>query len=200
MIVEEGIHAARRIADLGFGEWDSLLKVRDVACAKAAEGASPFFPLNGAGTLAFRYGTRELGAYLDTLGWVTHNAFGASGMRHPSTARLAYYQNVDVACDLARDPRPRTRKGTGAERRDQGVLWEDLPTAFPNQRAGSEVWYLMVAEDGAVELTRAVVRDGQFEQPFERIFVAGGGELDVVRQTGELPDDAVDFDVPVFRR
>ena len=200
---EDDLDVDRRLAELGFGIRKGLLAVRNVACGKAAEGTSPFFPLNGSGTLAYQYGTRELRQYLDTLGWQIDNAFGTSGTRHPSEVRLAFYQNVDAACDRARDPHPRTKKGAGAERLDQSLLFEDesLPTHFDSEKVNCEVWYLMVAENGAVELTRAVVRKGKFEEIVERLFIENGDGFDVVETSDDLPDnDVIDFDVPIVRR
>ena len=203
VVLQDVIDVDRRLAELGFGTRDDIQRIRDVACARAAEGASPFFPLNGPGTLAFQYGTRELRAHLHGLGWKLDDSFGTSGMQHADEPRLAFYQNVDVACDLPHDPRPRTRKGAGAERLDQDVLFdpEGIPTAFDSEAAGREVWYVMVAENGAVEVTNAVVRKGWFAEIRERLFVEDGDGFDVVDPAGDLPaDDAVDFDVPVLRR
>ena len=199
-----GIDVDRRLAELGFGSRGLILAVRDVAHAREGEGASPFFPANGAGTLAYQYGTHELRARLDELGWRLENPLGTAASRHPTEARRALYQNVDVACSLANDPHPRTRKGVGAERLAQSSLFpeEELISDFDEAPRDCEAWYVMVDEKGAVEVTNAVVRDGKFVEFRERLFVDDGSELSIVDEAHDDTDGegAIEFDISIARK
>lgn len=201
-VLQEPVTVDHRLAEIGMSR-GAILAIRDTACSMGATGASPFFPANGAGQLAYQYGTRELRAQFHELGWEIDQTFGTQGVRLPGEKRVAIYQNVDVACSLVDLPNPRSRKGAGSERLSQmsafEVIEEEVPSTFRAEAAAAAVWYVMVAEDGAVEVTNAVVRNGKFADLVERIWVDDGEGFDVAGEQ-ERGDDAVDFDVVVTRK
>ncbi|MBR9766494.1 MAG: hypothetical protein GYB53_24000 [Rhodobacteraceae bacterium] len=139
-----------------------ILDIRDVAASMHATGSSPLFPANGAGQLAYQYGTRELRATHLKRGWVIDQSYGTNGVRHPDRKIVVLYQNVDVACSLSDLPQARSRKGAGSERLSQGSAFDLIEEVVPSTYAGEgldvEVWYVMVAQDGAVEVTHALIR------------------------------------------
>ena len=111
------------------------------------------------------------------------------------------FVNVDIAHDYEHDPKPRSRKGAGSERMCSGNLFPDLPRYAPAQAKGWSIYYLMVDEHGAAELSCTVVRNGTFVAPVERIFLSDGSDID---GEAKLPlddkDAANDFDPKVARK
>jgi hypothetical protein len=204
VVVREELDVNRRLAELSMSKV-AILAVRDAACSMGATGSSPFFPSNGAGQLAYQYGTREMRAQLDSLGWEIDQSFGTQGVRLIGKKTIVLYQNVDVACSIPHTPNPRSRKGAGSERLSQRsafeVIEDQVPTTYTMESSDGCVWYIMVAENGAVEVTNAVVHNGRFADLVERIFVSDGSDMDIARRIDDKNgDDAVDFEVVVTRR
>ena len=199
----DDIDVDRRLAELNMDRQD-ILDIRDVAASMHATGSSPLFPANGAGQLAYQYGTRELRATHLKRGWVIDQSYGTNGVRHPDRKIVVLYQNVDVACSLSDLPQARSRKGAGSERLSQGSAFDLIEEVVPSTHTGEgldvEVWYVMVAQDGAVEVTHALIRGGEFSDFIERIFVHDGSDFDPLEDDGSLVDDAVDFDITISRK
>ncbi len=199
----DSIDVDRRLTELGMGRQD-ILDIRDVAASMHATGSSPLFPSNGAGQLAYQYGTRELRATFLRRGWVIDQSYGTNGVRHPDRKVIALYQNVDVACSLSDLPQARSRKGAGSERLSQGSAFDLIDDVVPATHSGEgldvEVWYVMVAQDGAVEVTQAVIKGGEFSEFIERIFVHDGSDFDALEKDGDTDDDAIDFDIKISRK
>lgn len=199
----DDIDVDRRLAELGVSRQD-ILDIRDVAASMHATGSSPLFPANGAGQLAYQYGTRELRATLLKRGWVIDQSYGTNGVRHPDRKIIVLYQNVDVACSLSDLPQARSRKGAGSERLSQGSTFDLIEEVVPSTHSGEgldvEVWYVMVAQDGAVEVTLALIKGGEFAEFIERIFVHDGSDFDALEEDGSSDDDAIDFDIKISRK
>ena len=163
----EDLDVDRRLSELGMGKQD-VLDIRNVAASMHATGSSPLFPANGAGQLAYQYGTRELRATLLKRGWVIDQSYGTNGVRHPNRKIIVLYQNVDVSCSLSDLPQARSRKGAGSERLSQGSAFDLIEEVVPSTHSGEgldlEVWYVMVAQDGAVEVTHALIKNGEFSE------------------------------------
>ena len=202
-VVAREIDVDRRLSELDMHRED-ILDIRNVACSMHATGSSLFFPPNGAGLLAYLYGTRELRKTFLGRNWTIDQSFGTSGVRHPECKRIVIYQNVDVACSLSELPKPRSRKGAGSERLSQGSFFDLIKGAVPSTNSGEgldvEVWHVMVAQDGAVEVTLAKIEGGEFSEFYERIFVDVGGDLVVLEADCTPDEDAVDFDIRVSRK
>lgn len=192
-----------RLAELGMSRQD-IVDIRDVAASMHATGSSPLFPANGAGQLAYQYGTRELRATFLKRGWVIDQSYGTNGVRHPDRKIIVLYQNVDVACRLSDLPQARSRKGAGSERLSQGSAFDLIEEVVPSTHSGEgldvEVWYVMVAQDGAVEVTLALIKGGEFSEFIERIFVHDGSNFDALEEDGSSDDDAIDFDIKISRK
>ena len=110
------------------------------------------------------------------------------------------YANVDIACVDDHSPKPRSRKGAGAERLGTGNLFGSLPHFVPTPKSGGLSYYLMVDDAGAAELSRPVIKGGTFGSCIERIYLSNGDDIDrVVKSLGD--DDIMrDFDPLVARK
>lgn len=110
------------------------------------------------------------------------------------------YQNVDRAADRLFPPLPRSAKGAAAEGLSgpnlfeysgieagplTGVLSDGIPT-----------YYVMVGEDGSVELSHPVIKDGMYKEFIERIIVKPV-DRDWSDEIDTDSDPIVDFDIPV---
>lgn len=199
----DDIDVDRRLSELGMNRQD-ILDIRDVAASMHATGSSPLFPANGAGQLAYQYGTRELRSTFLKRKWTLDQSYGTNGVRHPDRQIVTLYQNVDVACSLSKLPEARSRKGAGSERLSQGsafdLIEEVVPSTHSGEGIGIDVWYVMVAQDGAVEVTHALITKGEFSDFIERIFVHDGSDFDDLEDCNSSDDDAVDFDVMISRK
>ena len=199
----DDIDVDRRLSELGMDRQD-ILDIRNVAASMHATGSSPYFPSNGAGQLAYQYGTHELRATFLKRNWEIDQSYGTNGVRHPDHKLIVLYQNVDVACSLTDLPQARSRKGAGSERLSQGnsfeLMEEDVPSTHTEEGLEVAVWYVMVAQDGAVEVTHAVIKGNKFSEFIERIFVHDGSDFDGLEDRGSSDDDAVDFDITISRK
>ncbi|MFN4277045.1 MAG: hypothetical protein ACK4FJ_12150 [Ferrovibrio sp.] len=184
---------------------DSVLLIRDAAHIHLVD-TSPLMALNAAGTLAYHYGVLETRIQFLGKNWEITRAGGIEAIFNPAKNIKLGYQNVDVACVRGTDPQPRTEKGAGAERECAGNLFEYFNVAAPKlvvpPKGMVQVFYVMVDERGAVEVSRPVIEAGSFTGMIVRAFVSDGSDLDKVAITpaGGLDAPADNFDVPVIRR
>lgn len=65
---------------------------------------------------------------------------------------------------------------------------------------GEATYYLMVAPNGAAELTRVVVRDGTFVRYIERIYLSDGDDLRLAPVALDDEEVADNFDPQVVRK
>lgn len=197
-IVEGDASAERRLLELELAP-DQLIAVADTA-RKWGDDASPLMPLNAPGTLAYIFGVDELRRQVVGDGWEVDREFGIEGVINRRLGLRIVFQNVDRACDLMLKPHPRTAKGNGAQQLSGPTLFEHYGTEPGPLTAikadGFTTYYLMVAEDGSVELSCPIVENGSFVAFVERIFVRRNGddwEAEIIST-----DDATDeFDVIV---
>ena len=189
----------RRLEELQLGPKSRLLKVAAVAVSSGAD-ATPFHPANAAGTLAYQFGTWALRDEFIGDVWSLDRPNGVEAIKNESTKVRVVFANVDVSCNDKLKPKPRSRKGAGAERVCDGNLFGDLPEFAPRQTEGWATYYLMVDVNGAVELTRPIIRKNTFTSYVERIYLSDGSNLDrepVVLDDGDRADD---FDPLVVRK
>jgi hypothetical protein len=176
-----------------------LLRVRTKALAMAAN-ANPYFPLNSPGTLAYHFGTAGLREEFHGPIWRIDRPNGVECIRNESLKLQVAFANVDYACDEELKPRPRSHKGTGAERLGGG-LFQNLPEYAPAQADGWKFYYLMVDERGATELTRPVIGRGTFTAWPERIYLSDGEDFELEPTIGLDEGDVADeFDPQVIRK
>ncbi len=192
---------AARIAELQLTV-DGLLNVRAMAVGAAAD-ATPFHPANAAGTFSYHHGTFGLRKEFVGKIWRVERPDGVEAIINEGLKVRVVFANVDVACDDDLKPRPRSRKGAGAERVCMGNLFGSLPEYAPAQpRGGWTTFYLMVDQRGAAELTQPVVKNNTFTAWIERIYLSNGDDLDLAGRRLPLDngDVADDFDPEVVRK
>lgn len=127
---------------------------------------------------------------------------GVEAIRNEERKVKLVFANVDVACNVDYEPKPRSSKGAGAEMLCAGNLFGELPRyARASEIRGWTTYYLMVAPDGAVELSCCAVRARTFKDFVERLFLSDGGDLDgELKHLLEDQDIADNFDPKVARK
>jgi hypothetical protein len=188
------------------GLWTSrekLLRVRSVAIAAAAD-ATPFHPSNAAGTFSYQHGTFSLrDEHVGENEWAVSRPSGVEAIENRALRARFVFANVDIACNDDQQPKARSEKGAGAERLCAQNRLFDLPyfvdTSVIN-RGGWTTYYLMVAPNGASELSLAIIENKRFTQFIERLYLSDGSDLDLQpkRLTNEGPTDQ--FDPQIARR
>lgn len=186
----------RRLAELKLDR-AILLKVRDVALYSAAD-ATAFHPANAAGTFAYQHGTWALRDNFVGKIWESDRPGGVEVIIDRSTMVMVAYANVDISCNDDHSPKPRSRKGAGAERAAIGSLFASLPQYSAQPK--TKLYYLMVDESGAAELSHPVVSDNTFISCVERIYLSNGDDLDRIARTLDDGDIADSFDPIVARK
>lgn len=175
-----------------------LLRVRDVATAERAN-ATNFHPANSPGTLSYHHGTWALREQYVGKEWALDRSDGIEAIVNAELNVKVAFCNVDLACDDNHIPKPRSEKGAGAERAS-GTLFPHLPHFAPRQDGGQKLYYLMVDQNGAAELTRPVINGGTFSAAIERIFLSDGNDDDSAKMTEPDTGPADDFDPQVVRK
>lgn len=176
---------------------DGLLIARDVAMQERAN-ATAFHCSNAPGTFSYHHGTWSIRDQFVDEAWAVCRLDGIEGIRNEVLKIKVAFSNVDLACDDNHIPKPRSEKGAGAERAASGGLFGHLPHYAPEPIDDFALYYLMVDQDGAAELTRPVVNNGTFTNAIERIYLSGGGD-DGAALLGD--DDIADgFDPQVARK
>lgn len=189
----------RRLSELQAGPRHRLLKIRSVAISASAD-ATAFHPANAAGTLSYQHGTWALRDEFVGDGWELDRTNGVEAIRNDKTKVKVVFANVDIACNDEQKPKPRSRKGAGAEQACIGNLFGTLPEYASRQPDGWATYYLMVDENGAAELTRPVVEGGTFTLYPERIYLSDGTDMDREPIALDDGDAAEDFDPQVIRK
>jgi hypothetical protein len=171
VVRREPWEVAVRLAELQLGSVAQLLKVRSVAISASAD-ATAYHPANSAGTFAYHYGTFALrNEYVGKV-WRLDRADGVEAIVNDALKIRVIFSNVDIASDDLMKPKPRSRKGAGAERVCVGNnLFGSLPEFAPRQPDGWAIFYIMVDERGAAELTRPVVKNNTFTAYIERNYL-----------------------------
>lgn len=198
-ILREDWEVKLRLAELKLDKC-KLLLVRSKAVAAAAD-ATPFHAANAAGTFSYHYGTFGLRDEFVGDAWKLDRLEGVEAIRNDEIKVKIVFANVDIAHKYEHDPKPRSPKGAGSERMCNGNLFPDLPRHARTPANGWSIYYVMVDENGAVELSRAMVKNSKFVDYVERIFLSDGSDID---GNAKLPlddkDSAIDFDPKVARK
>lgn len=201
VVRRETWEAEARVAELQLGSVAQLLQVRSVAISAAAD-ATPYHPANSTGTFAYHHGTFALRNEYVGKTWRLDRADGVEAIINDVLKIRVIFSNVDIAADDLMKPKPRSRKGAGAERVCVGNnLFSSLPEFAPRQPDGWSTFYLMVDERGAAELTRPVVKNNTFTAYIERIYLSNGDDIDRDPRRLIADDDVANsFDPEVIRR
>ncbi len=183
-------------------ERPKLLNIRTTAVGAAAD-ATLFHPANAAGTFSYQHGTFALRNEHVGTNWVIDRPNGVEAIRNDSIRVKVVFANVDVAGNDEYEPRPRSNKGAGAERLCAGNgLFGNLSRFVPAvTEPGWTTYYLMVAPDGAVELSCPTVKGGKFASFVERIYLSDGSDLKSEPKLSLDDNDIADnFDPKVARK
>lgn len=163
----------QRLADWG------LVRQQFTAIARTAKSwaddASPLMPLNAPGTLAYIFGVAELRRQLVDDAWRVERKGGIEVVLNAHANLRIGFHNVDAACDAKFPPQPRSAKGTASENLCGPTLFQHFgvepgPLTGVNED-GVPTYYVMVGEDGSVELSNPVIKDGTYKHFNERIFI-----------------------------
>ena len=188
----------RRLSELHLPR-KKLLNAVAVALHEAAN-ATPYHCANAAGTFSYQHGTWALRDEFVGDEWRVDRADGVEAIWNEELRLRVIFSNVDIACNNDQMPKPRSRKGAGAERACIGNLFGDLPRYAPTPSGKEATYYLMVDERGAAELTRPVVTGGTFSAYIERLYLSDGDDAAGQRLPLDEDDALVDFDPRVARR
>lgn len=188
----------RRLAELSLKR-ELLLKVRAMAIGAGAD-ATAFHAANAAGTYQYHAGTWGLRNEFVGDVWQLDRPDGVEAIRNDAAKVKVVFANVDLACNDEHDPKPRSRKGSGAERVCSGNLFGSLPKFAPKQTDKYAIYFLMVDDNGAAELSRPVVKNSTFTTPIERIYLSDGSDLDRTLLLTDDEDVASGFDPQVARK
>jgi hypothetical protein len=188
-----------RLRELGLTR-KGLLEARDIAIHESSN-ATQFHAANAAGTYSYHGGTWALRDRFVSADWTVDRSDGVEAIKNDKLKVKVAFSNVDLACNTAHIPQPRTKKGAGAERAMGGGLFgEDLPHYAPRPTGECQFFYLMVDANGAAELTRPVVKGGTFVAAIERNYLAHGGD-DGGDKLLDHPDEApIEFEPQVARK
>jgi len=175
------------------------LRVRDAALGAAAD-ATPYFAANAAGTLSYHHGVPALRYEFVGKFWIVDRPTGIEVIRNPEANLMIGFANVDIACIDSHGPKPRSDKGAGTERMCQGNLFGSLPQHASRQRGIWKLYYLMVAENGAAELSCPIVEDGTFVTCVDRLYLSDGSDFGRGLDITDDSDVATNFDPQVIRK
>lgn len=199
-IIREPWDADRRLMELRLDK-PKLLKARDIAVSSAAN-ATPFHAQNASGTFAYHDGIWAIrNEFIDGVVWKLDRAGGIEAIQCEELKLRIAYCNVDVACNDFHYPRPRSKKGAGAERIGGGPgLFDHLPDFARTPRGPWSLYYLMVDEFGATELTRPIIEKNTFLAPVERIYLSKGDDEDKLSRPYEPQSPMEEFEPIIIRK
>lgn len=197
-ILREPHEVERRLAELGLTK-KGLNRVGVVALGASAD-ATAFHPANAAGTFAYQHGTWALRDEFVGEIWKVDTKNGVEAITNESISTSVIFTNVDLACNDYQAPKPRSRKGAGAERACIGNMFGFLPTFAHQQNDGRATYYYMLDANGAAELTRPVIKGSTFSAYVERIYLGNIGEPDDGLSKFDQDDTTVVLDPVVTRK
>ena len=197
-VFKETHDVKRRLFELEL-DLDKLLNVVRIALGAGAE-ATPFHAVNAEGTFRYQSGIFGLRDQLVDDVWELDRSDHIEGVRNEGLKVKVTFSNVDVACNEDIDPKPRSKKGNGAERACTGNLFAHLPKFARKQDQEWTTYYLMVDEKGAAELTIPIISGDTFSQYVERIYLSDGEEFDLEPLLNDDADTIEYFDPQVARK
>lgn len=184
-----------------FGVTTGQLKAVGSVARMYADDASPLMPINAPGTLAYMYGVRELRQQLLDGTWKVDRSCGIEAVVNREANLRIAFQNVDRSCDEIFPPNPRSAKGSASENLCGPTLFEyagvDAGPLTGVRQDGMTTYYLMVGEDGSIELSQPIISNGSYCGFRERIFITSS-DNDWAEEINPDTGPVDDFDVPVF--
>ena len=175
-----GRWADAHLATLGL-ERNRLLAVADSALA-AGRDLSPFALAMAAGMNMYLVGGESLRGEHVGERWLSHRAGNLEGIISVDGQIIVYFQNAHLCCQ-AHLPEPRSKRGPQSELASAVNLFEAQGIDLPARSKGAgtkcaSVYYLLVDEDGRVELSSMVIEGGVFVAYGERAFLRDDLELE----------------------
>jgi hypothetical protein len=196
VIVSTLVDVETRLEDFGVTR-QQIMAIGHTARAYA-DDASPSMPHNAAGMLSYIHGVGELRQQLVGPDYIPDRTCGVeSVVRRDRSVRIAF-QNVDKSC-AEMPPMPLSEKGNGAAALSTRTLFEHFgvePGPLTGVHDGVRTYYVMVGQDGSVELSCPVIENGKFVDWIERIYIYspdGDWEAEPETDTGPIED----FDINV---
>ncbi|MBL4645421.1 MAG: hypothetical protein COA52_08305 [Hyphomicrobiales bacterium] len=201
-IYKEAAQVDNRLSSIKLKK-EPLLTIRTMALGAGAD-ATPFHASNAEGTFTYHIGLFALRKEHVGAIWKVDRSNGIDSIRNDQDRVKVVFSNVDIACSDGKKPKPRSAKGAGAERLcSENDMFGGLPhfaPAQPSSDKGWTVYYLMVAPNGAAELSRPIVKDKIFKAFVERIYLSDGSDFGVEPKS-LLDDDIADsFDPQIIRK
>ncbi len=156
-----------------------LVQIIAESAAAARAEALAIDPYGTAGTLSYIYGIRAMRLHLLPKGWREDRTCNVESVINDSLGVRLCFQNVDLACNPAHDPRAISAKGSGSRQlvaEGQGELF-DLEHANAPDKLGCKptVWVICTCADEnsiRTEVSCPVSFEGnQFGKFYPRIFV-----------------------------
>lgn len=189
----------RRLAELDLSR-SGLLDVRAVALAEANNTTSNHCA-NAWGTFAYQHGTWALRDRFLGPNWVRDRTGGVEAIYNKAKKIRIAFCNVDTACDEDNKPNPRSDKGAGAEKVCEGNLFGHLPHYTKPSVDNIAMYYFMVAEGGACELSQPIIANSTFSSFVEQIYLSDGSDFVYDEPSFVDDNDAVtDFDPKIVRK
>jgi hypothetical protein len=176
-----------------------LLVARDVAIHESGN-ATAFHPTNAPGTFSYHHGTWAIRDQFVGPDWVVDQVDGIEAIRNEKLKIKIVFSNVDMACNDAHVPQPRSKKGAGSERASGTDLFGEIRHFAPRPTGAYALYYLMVDADGACELTRPILSGGTFVAAVERLYLSFGMDDDGAVLTENKNGPVDNFDPQVIRK
>ena len=195
ILVRDQSDVNRRLADFGLFS-EQILSIAETAHSRELD-ASPLMPVNAPGLLKYIYGVETLRSeLLDDEEWSMARINGVEVVINRQLKVRIGYHNVDKACDPLFPPHPRSSKGKTSEKMSGPTLFEyygvETGPVQELKENGMTTFYVMVGEDGSVELSNPIIEDGRYIAFAERIFVHSpkdiNWEVDNEPETGPIDD------------
>lgn len=169
----------------------------------ARTSASQLHPANAAGYFSYADGVKGLRAENMGDNWQFFRSEGVEGICNEELKLRVLFANVLEACGNV-SPQARSRKGAGSERVACGDMFDaagvDLPVSVVKFHGDYKTYYLMVDQNGSMELSLPIVKGGNFLRCVERIFLIDGNDLDEIDFGLDEPVDEADLDIVVTRK
>lgn len=196
-VFEKPWDVARRLAELGLSREGLLHAIRVSRVERS--NATAFHAANAAGTFSYHHGIAAIRQAFVGPEWSVDRSDGIESIRNDQLKIKLSFCNVDEATGREH-PRPRSDKGAGAERACGPMLFDDLKSFVVRPVGEWSLFYLMVDEKGAAELTRPVISSRTFTGAIERIFLTDGSEEEAFKPE-DLTDGIADgFDPQIVRK
>jgi len=196
-VFEKPWDVSRRLAELGLTREGLMHAVRVSRTERS--NATEFHPANAAGTFSYHHGVAAIRQSFVGPEWVVDRSDGIEAIRNDRLKLKLSFCNVDEATGHDH-PRPRSDKGAGAERACGPLLFDDLRSFAPRPVGEWSLFYLMVDQKGAAELTRPVIASRTFTGAIERIFLGRGDDEEVFKPDDLTDGIADDFDPQIVRK